>query len=202
MSARIWNAFALIFALLIYAHSHPPAIAQTAAPSAKAKSAVPSFGGGLSAQNKEGSSTGPDMTSETYGDWVIRCQQASDAKRCELSQTLVLQGQSAPIALIAFGREKKGDPLRMVIQLPTNVTFEGGVKASLANGEPAVDMTFRRCFPAGCFADANMTDALIAKLKGHSEPLSIKFKDGTEREISLPLSLKGFGPALDALLRS
>ena len=114
----------------------------------------------------------------------------------------MVQGQSAPIALIAFGREKKGEPLRMVVQLPTNITFESGVKTHLSGGEAAVDMKFRRCFPTGCFADASLTDAVITKLKGQAEPLSIKFKDGTEREISLPLSPKGLGSALDALSRS
>lgn len=198
MLACASRVLAFVVALLVFAHSSPPAMAQ--APSAKPKSqatAVPNLGGDFT---KPGG--GPDMTTESYGDWIIRCQQASDAKRCELSQTLVIQGQSAPIALIAFGREKKSDPLRMVIQLPTNVTIDGGVKILFTSGEPAVDLNFRRCFPAGCFADASAPDALINKLKATAEPMTIKFKDGTEREIALPLSLRGFGPALDALLRS
>lgn len=200
MLARASKALAFVTALLL-APSY--VIAQSPASPAKAKSstpAVPAFSAGLqSGAQPEG---GPDMTSETYGDWIIRCHQIDSVKRCEMSQTLILQGQTAPIALIAFGREKKGDPLRMVIQLPTNITFEGGVKSTLANGEPVIDMTFRRCFPSGCFADTTVTDAQINKLKAHADPLNIKFKDGTEREIALPLSLRGFGPALDALLRS
>jgi len=113
----------------------------------------------------------------------------------------MIQGQNSPIALIAFEREKKGEPLRMVIQLPTNITFESGVKTHLSGGEAAVDMKFRRCFPTGCFADAPMTDVVISQLKAQGDPLSIKFKDGTEREISLPFSPRGLGPALDALSR-
>jgi invasion protein IalB len=173
------------------------ALAQTPSttPAQKKPVAVPSFGAGITTA----ATSGPDMTSETYGDWIIRCQPAADAKRCEASQTIMIQGQNSPIALIAFGREKKGDPLRMVIQLPTNITFESGVKTHLAGGEAAVDMKFRRCFPVGCFADAAMTDAVLSKLKAQGEPLSIKFKDGTEREISLPFSPRGLGPALDAL---
>src|SRR5262245_43183032 len=172
------------------------ALAQTPAP--KPKASIPPLGAGIQAA----AAGSPDMTSETYGDWIMRCQPSSETKRCEVSQTIVLQGQSAPIALIAFGREKKGEPLRMVVQLPTNITFESGVKTHLSAGEAAVDMKFRRCFPTGCFADAALTDAVVTKLKGQAEPLSIKFKDGTEREISLPLSPKGLGPALDALSRS
>jgi len=172
------------------------ALAQAPAP--KPKASIPPLGAGI----QTATANAPDMTSETYGDWIMRCQPSSEAKRCEVSQTIVVQGQNAPIALIAFGREKKGDPLHMVVQLPTNVTFEGGVKTHLSGGEAAVDMKFRRCFPTGCFADAPMTDAVVAKLKSQAEPLSIKFKDATEREISLPLSPRGLGPALDALSRS
>jgi invasion protein IalB len=194
--------FRTLGALLVLAGS-TSALAQATAPAApKAKApaaAVPSFGGGLQAGAP---ASGPDMTTETYGDWIIRCQQVQDAKRCEVSQTIMLQGQNSPIALIAFGREKKGDPLRMVVQVPTNVTFEGGVKTLTTGGEPVVDMVFRRCFPVGCFADAATTDAQISKLKTQPEPLNLKFKDGTEREISLPVSLKGFGSALDALART
>lgn len=167
-----------------------PALAQAKkAPAAPAGKAAPT--------NK-----GPDLTTETYGDWVLRCRKAAVAKSCEVSQTLVFQGQQRPIAIVAFGREKKGDPIHIVAQLPTNITFEGGVKTLMADGSVAADMAFRRCFPTGCFADAPLDDATIAKLKTQSEPGSIKFKDGTEREISLPLSLKGLGSALDALNRS
>jgi invasion protein IalB len=201
MSARYLELLSAI-ALGLGLFTSCVAMAQTPAqtpgqiPAQKKPAGVPAFGSGISTTTATG---GPDMTSETYGDWIVRCQPTTDAKRCEASQTIIIQGQSSPIALIAFGREKKGDPLRMVIQLPTNISFESGVKTHLSNGEAAVDMKFRRCFPVGCFADAQMTDAVLTKLKGQAEPLSIKFKDGTEREISLPFSPKGLGPALDAL---
>jgi invasion protein IalB len=159
------------------------------------KPAAPAFGAGLTTV-----AGGPDMTSETYGDWIMRCR--PEAKRCEVSQTIIIQGHTAPIALIAFGREKKGDPVRMVVQLPTNITLDGGVKTHLSGGEAAVDLKLRRCFPAGCFAESTMPESLLTKLKSQTEPLSIKFKDGTERDISLPFSPRGLAPALDALSKS
>jgi invasion protein IalB len=158
------------------------------------KSDVPAFGAALTTV-----AGGPDMTSETYGDWIMRCAPKAEAKPCEVSQTIMLQGQSTPIALIAFGRQKKGEPLRMVIQLPTNITLDGGVKAHTSKGDTTVDLKLRRCFPAGCFAEAPVTDAVLTKLKSQIEPLSVKFKDGTERDISLPFSPRGLAPALDAL---
>jgi invasion protein IalB len=198
--------FASLFASLVIAHCanaqtepKPPAGAGAPAPAKKPAVQVPpgQDGGQAPGQNK-----GPDMTTETYGDWIMRCQTAAEGKRCEVSQSIVLQGQPNPIAQIAVGREKKSDPMRLVVQLPTNITFEGGVKTLLANGDSALDLSFKRCFPIGCFADAPLNDAVLSKLKAQTEPGSMKFKDGVEREISLPLSMRGFGTAVEALSRS
>lgn len=179
--------------------------AQTSAPAQVAPAkAKPAAAPTVAAQNEPAVAavkTGPDMTSETYGDWVLRCQAVNGVKRCEISQTIMMQGQSSPIALIAFGRDKKTDPIKLVIQLPTNITIAGGVKTVMAADGP-VDLNFRRCFPIGCFADASLDDGTVAKLKAQTAPGSVKFKDATEREISLPLSTKGLGLAIDALAKS
>lgn len=144
--------------------------------------------------------SGPDMTSETYGDWVMRCRPGGGEKRCELTQTIIIQGQPNPIAMIAFGRDKAGEPLRIVVQLPVNVTFEGGVRAALADGAGA-DLAFRRCTPVGCFADARLDEATVGQFSRQTSPGRIKFKDAAEREVSLPISLKGVSMAIEALNR-
>jgi hypothetical protein len=182
-------------AALVLASFSFSAMAQTTtapAPKPKAPATVPAYRGGLQTLP----ANGPDMTSRPMAIGT------SVASKGATPSAILLQGQNSPIALIAFGREKKGDPLRMIIQLPTNVTFEGGVKTLTASGDAVVDMMFRRCFPVGCFADATMTEAQVLKLKTQAEPMSIKSKDATEREISLPLSLNGFGPAVEALSRT
>jgi invasion protein IalB len=148
------------------------------------------------------SKSGPDLTTESYGDWIMKCQTGADFKRCEVSQTILLQGQQAPIALIAVGREKASEPFRLVVQLPNNVTLQEPVKALLPGGEAAGDLRFTRCLPVGCFAEMTFNDAMLSKFKGQADPGAIKFKDGLGREISLPLSLRGFGPAVDALARN
>jgi invasion protein IalB len=183
------------------------AYAQTPAPAAKPKprpadAAPASPGAHGSAAAAEQGKSGPDLTTETYGDWIMRCQANVTPKRCEVSQTIVLQGQQAPIALIAVGREKAGDPFRLVVQLPNNVFLQEGVKATLQGGETAGELRFTRCLPSGCFADMTLNDGALSKIKAQTEPGVIKFKDGLEREISLPLSLKGFGAAVDALAKS
>lgn len=188
---------AFIMALAVVACSTAPAKAQTNRSKAKpaAEETAPA------AAAAEAKPAGPDMTSKTYGDWVLRCRQANAVKRCEVSQTIVIQGQANPLAMIAIGREKAGDPLRMVVQLPVNVAFEGGVKAMLADGTQGAELGYRRCLPAGCFADAGLDDAALGNLTRQSEPGLVKFKDAGNREIALPLSLKGLSMAVEALQR-
>jgi invasion protein IalB len=144
---------------------------------------------------------GPELVAETYGDWVMRCQQVPDGRRCEVVQSVTAQGQAQPIALIALGREKKSDPMRVVVQLPTNVLIESGVNLVLVNGDVLVKAVIRRCAPFGCFADTQIDDGTIGKLKAEKEPASVKFKDAAERDIAFPVSLRGFQPALEALMR-
>ena len=55
------------------------------------------------------------------------------------------------------------------------------------------------CCLAGCFADFDIKDETIKKFRTMAEPGQIQFKDGTTKDISLPLSFKGFGAAFDAL---
>ena len=71
----------------------------------------------------------PDNTTASYGDWVLRCQQSVAARLCEIVQTLEQQGQRGPIALVAIGRPVKGEPIKLVIQVPPNLAL--GDKASV-----------------------------------------------------------------------
>ena len=60
---------------------------------------------------------------------------------------------------------------------------------------------FDHCLPAGCFAEFDLRSDSLKKLKAADGTGKITFKDGGGREIALPLSFKGFRPALDALLQ-
>lgn len=53
-------------------------------------------------------SSDPQATSATYGDWVHVChrQAASGERLCEISQSIQVQGQPAPIAQLAVSMPK------------------------------------------------------------------------------------------------
>jgi invasion protein IalB len=143
----------------------------------------------------------PQQTTATYEDWIVRCETLAGPppkKTCEMVQSTQMQGQGV-ISQVAVGRPVKGQPVKIVVQLPNGVWLPTGVKLIAAGvSDPALVGTFKRC-TTGCFADFEVKDDTIKKLRSMTEAGQIQFKDGAVKDISLPLSFKGFGAALDAL---
>lgn len=145
----------------------------------------------------------PQSTSATFGDWVMRCNRISDtsgqAQRvCEVAQTIIIQGQQAPVAEVAIGRIKKSDPLLVTVVLPINVAFPSTPQISL-DGHPALDLTWKRCLPNGCFADAAPKDDVIRYWRAAKTTGRIETKDAFGRNVVVTISFRGLAQALDAL---
>ena len=147
---------------------------------------------------------GPDTTTATFGDWTLRCRLTSTAqassRSCELVQSVVLQGQTAPIAQLAFGRLAADKPLFLTAVLPNNITFPSAVRITIDEKDTKpVDLAWTRCLPAGCFASYEMTDAVLARWRGQNEAGRLVFKNGAGQDTVLPISFRGLARALDAL---
>lgn len=197
----------------------PPAAAQsekdTAAPAnadaAKKKDAAKKAEAGLkgdSASKADAAAvpSDPQVTTATFGDWIERCQQIVSGeetlKVCEVAQTFQVEGQSAPIAQLAIGRIKRGDPLRLTLVLPVNAGFPSAPKISI-DGKPSesIELAWRRCIPSGCIAEAALSDELIAQWRNEKSAAHIESKNGAGQTFSFALSLRGLGPAYDALTK-
>ncbi|GJE70803.1 invasion associated locus B family protein [Methylorubrum podarium] len=147
----------------------------------------------------------PGLTTASFGDWLLRCQRTGEAEKaervCEVAQSLQVQGQPAPIAQIAVGRIGPA-PLRVTAALPVTVSFPSAVKVLAGEKDaPSLELAWRRCQQGGCLADAALSEDVLKRWRGSAEPGRILFKDAAGREIALPLSMRGLGPALDALAK-
>lgn len=144
----------------------------------------------------------PDNTTATYGDWVLRCQQSVGTRICEIVQTIEQQGQRGPLALIAIGRPVRSEPVKLVIQIPPNLTLgdKAGVRVTVAEKEEALAI-FQRCTPGGCFGEVSLGDEAFKRWRGFSEAGQIRWQDAGKREVALPISFRGFAAAADALQR-
>ncbi|CAL8981508.1 hypothetical protein RHODGE_RHODGE_02935 [Rhodoplanes serenus] len=149
----------------------------------------------------------PTRTTATYDDWTVRCETAPATppampqRICEIFQTQQLQGQAAPAWQVAIGRAAKADPLRLVVQMPVNVWLAVAPRLVLDDKQPPLALGYKRCMPAGCFADAELGDDMLRRLRARTEPGRIEYKDAIQRDVAVPLSFKGFAAALDALAK-
>ena len=172
-----------------------PALAQTPAPTTPPKAAGSPVAQAL-----------PDRTTASFGDWTLRCERRRDggtpAKLCELAQAIQRAGDAGPLAQIALGRLANNEPLKLTVVLPLNIALGSAPKVAVdAKDGPAVQTAWQRCLPAGCLASATLTDDTVKKLRTDGETGKLDYKDATDRELSLPFSLRGLPEALDALAR-
>ncbi len=181
----------LVSTSLAQTQAPPPRPGATAAPAAPASQPVP---------------TEPSVTTASFGDWTLRCQRVGEngkaSRICEVAQSMQAQGQQTPIAQVALGRLTAGEPLRVTAVMPVSVSFPSSVQIIMADKDAKpVELGWRRCIPAGCFADAAVGDEVLRQWRRASEAGRIVFKDAAGRDVALPLSPRGLDPALEALAK-
>lgn len=145
----------------------------------------------------------PTRTTATYEDWTVRCETPPGAaqKTCEVFQAQQQQGQTGPVSQIAIGRAGKSGPHKLVAQIPVNVWLATAPRLVLDDKQAPIALGFKRCVPGGCFADADIPDDLLRRLKGRAEPGRLEYKDAIQRDVGIPVSFKGFSQAIDALAK-
>lgn len=86
----------------------------------------------------------------------------------EVSQTMQVQGQSAPVAQFAIGCVGKSEPLRATVVVPPSVSFPSSALVTIEKDSSSLELTWRRCLPGGCFADLAVTDNQLKRWRGAS----------------------------------
>jgi invasion protein IalB len=170
-----------------------PSLAQTKAPANSAAQSPPV-------------SSVPETTTATYGAWTLRCsyRQAGDAtaRFCEVEQAVVPQGQQNPIAQIGVGRLSPKDEMRLTVVLPTNITFRYAPRVTSQDKDPGVQLTWERCLPGGCIADAVAKgDVLRAWHSIAADTGRLLFTNANGQNVAIEFSFRGFAQAMDAFAK-
>ena len=147
-----------------------------------------------------------ERTTATYDDWILQCtiQAGPPAqKNCDIEQLTQMQsqGRSVPLSRVAVAAREKGQPARLTIQVPVNVNLRTEMRLQASTSDPGLAAPFDRCLPVGCFADFALKDDAIKKFRAATAAGKMTFQSANGQSIAIPLSLKGFGPAYDALLK-
>ena len=146
----------------------------------------------------------PQRTTATYEDWVIQCETRAGPppeKVCDMAQVTQVQGKNIPFSRVAIAHPAKGQPVKLVVQLPVNASFLTNVRIQTSDSDPGLAAPFARCVPAGCFSDFDIKDDAVTKLRAASGAGKLSFTDAGGHDVVVPLSFKGFGKAFDALAK-
>ena len=159
---------------------------------------------GAEAKPPEPVSSDPQQTTATFGDWVERCQRLTvggEARRvCEVAATVTANGQTSPLAEVAIGRLKKADPLRVTLVLPVNVGFPSAPKIALGDEGDAMELAWRQCVPAGCFAETTLNPEREHAFRD-AKSAKVESRSAAGQGFNFAISLRGLPQALDAMAR-
>lgn len=82
--------------------------------------------------------------------------------------------------------------------LPFGLQLDAGATLQIDDGQPLQPLRFSTCLPAGCVVPLSLDEGTVAALRAGSA-LKIKVKSADQKDVVLPVSLKGLAPALDRL---
>ena len=146
----------------------------------------------------------PQSTTATYADWVVQCQTHAGTppeKLCEMAQLTQLQGKNVPFSRIAVGHPAKDHPVKLIVQVPVNASFATAIRIQTSDTDPGMTAPFARCVPGGCFAEFDLREETLRKLRSASGVGKLSFADAGGHDIAVPLSFNGFAQAYEALLK-
>ncbi len=150
------------------------------------------------------SSESPQRTTATYDDWIVQCETRTEPpleKICEMAQVTQVQGRNTPFSRVAVLHPVKGQPVKLIVQVPINASFAAPVRIATAESDAGVTSPFARCIPTGCFSEFELRDDVLKKFRAASGAGKLTFPDAGGHDVAVPLSFKGFAQAYDALAK-
>ena len=130
---------------------------------------------------------------------VIRCQgraATSSNKECEISHSVVIEGQSGPVLQLAIAKVEKGEKYKLAILVPVNISLDQAVQLGTDdNQEMRKAASWQRCLPIACMAEIRLEDIDLSQSKSGK----VFYYDANEHPVVVPFSLKGFNRALSVL---
>ena len=136
-----------------------------------------------------------DMTTETFGDWMVRCVPAAtaDAPRlCEMTQELNESKSGKRVLAIGLTRQADGSAAATIV-VPLGLKLSAGL-ALKGDGDLSVSAAFDTCLPAGCILRPALDAATVAAI-GASQKLTASMTAPDGKTLEVALSSAGFTDA-------
>ena len=143
-----------------------------------------------------GTAETPTTASFGFEDWLVRCQAVEGNVGCGMSQQILDKGSGQSVLQLHMARAPSGTGYQLAIVLPLGVTVAGGTAIQV--GDLKRNAAFTQCLPGGCIAPIAADAALIEKFKSTPDG-HVGVIDRFGKPVSIPFSLKGFGPAFEKM---
>lgn len=137
----------------------------------------------------------PEVEQPAPMPWSSSCSSAgrSEPLDCTMQQRVVVTQTGQLLVALTIRVSQAGTQPRLVAQVPFGLELSDGLKILLA--EAAIGhLPFRTCNDGGCYAEAAVSDEMIAQLSAN-KTVDVAIRDVAGREIKIPVSLSGFADA-------
>jgi invasion protein IalB len=148
----------------------------------------------------DAAATGPgSVVKETHGAWQVSCRTPPGAKeeKCALVQSVTAEDRPNVGLTVVFYKAIGEDKQLLRVVVPLGVLLPTGLGLKIDNQDIG-NAPFLKCGKRGCIAEVVLQDEVIKKMKAGGTAMFIIF-DTPEAGIGIPISLQGFGDALDKL---
>lgn len=140
----------------------------------------------------------PPASRVAYDDWLVECFERNEfGQECQIYQRVIMNNGSA-IALVAtLAFVPPDNYLGIQVALPLGIDLKEGATITI-DDDASLDVGISRCTQQGCLFEGTVTDALeVALREGKSASVTVIVP--SEGDFTIPLSLNGFGAALDEI---
>jgi invasion protein IalB len=136
---------------------------------------------------------------ETYNDWTVRCFQVKSIAPCDMVLVASNKQTNQRVLLVSIAYVPSKDSFAMQMIVPLGVSFAKGM--GLAAGNKSLSgVAFNRCERDGCYVEIAVPAETLDALTKVGDATTISLTPyGKTDAVKLPLSLKGFGDALDKM---
>jgi invasion protein IalB len=140
-----------------------------------------------------------DGATQNYGDWQYKCEThaSTDGERCYILYSAVVPETKTRILQMAVALEGPGAGPLAILTAPLGVQLEEGLLLQIDGGE-TIRLPFKICAPGGCIAPRPLDQSHLSELK-RGVKLLVGFYNTAGELVAVPVSLKGFTAAYDAL---
>ncbi len=206
--ASIIIATSALYALPGFAQEQPAPAANAPANAGAVQNAAPA----ANAQQPPA----PQARVQKFDDWYYRCidgkaADGSAAESCEVAQiatvkqgdqdvnvlTLAVAKVPAPTSTDKKAAKQPASELVLTTLVPLNMYIPAGLSID-ASDKPVVQLVYRNCNQAGCWAQQKLDAKMVSALSKASDGTGhVQMMNG--QKVNIKFSLKGLSAALDAL---